>query len=170
MVNKEKINLMGRRRTLVLSFAIFTAFGLMQTGLFAALDASPTLEGEKPSAEVKKKLKIAGMQHELILYLIEKQDFDSIESEWKKVLDLKLGAEYEDPVAKSLVIISYKLLDAKRSALGLKLIDASLMAMPFSNKSKSDIFACKAALHRELRDLDSAIKAMRQARDLEGKP
>ena len=110
------------------------------------------------------------MQHELILYLIEKQDFDSIESEWKKVLDLKLGAEYEDPVAKSLVIISYKLLDAKRSALGLKLIDASLMAMPFSNKSKSDIFACKAALHRELRDLDSAIKAMRQARDLEGKP
>ena len=84
---------MGRRRTLVLSFAIFTAFGLMQTGLFAALDASPTLEGEKPSAEVKKKLKIAGMQHELILYLIEKQDFDSIESEWKKVLDLKLGAD-----------------------------------------------------------------------------
>jgi hypothetical protein len=170
MVNKATIDSKGRRSILVLFFAIFAAFGLMQTGLLSAFQASPTLEGEKPSPEVKKKLKIAGMQHDLILDLIAKQDFDSIEPEWKIVLDIKLGAEFEDPVAKSLVTISYNLLDAKRPALALKLIDESLLAAPFSNKSKSDIFACKAALYRALGDLDSAIKTMRQARELEGKP
>jgi hypothetical protein len=170
MGNKTKIISKGRRRILVLSFAVFAALGLMQTSLFAAFDASPAPEGEKLSPEAKKKLKLAGMQHDLILYFIEKQDFDSIEPEWKIVLDLKLGAEFEDLVAKSLVTISYKLLDAKRYALAQKLLDESLMTMPFGNRSQSDIFACKAALYRGSGDLDSAIKSMRKARELEGKP
>jgi hypothetical protein len=170
MFNKAKISSRGRKRILVLSFAIFTAFGLMQTGLLSAFEAAPALEGEKPSPEVKKKLKIAGMQHDLILDLIAKQDFDSIEPEWKTVLDLKLGAEFEDLVAKSIVTISYNLLDAKRPALALKLIDESFKTVQFSDKSKSDIWACRAALYRALGDLNSAIKAMKIARDLEGKP
>jgi tetratricopeptide (TPR) repeat protein len=170
MSNKAKISSRGRQRILAFSFAIFAAFGLMQTSLLPAFEASPTLKGEKLSPEAEKKLNLAGIQHDLILLLIEKRDFDSIEPEWKAVLDLKLGKEFEDLVGKSIVAISYTLLEAKRFALALKLLDESLAAAPFSDKSKANIYACKAALYKELKDVDSAIQAMRRAKDLEGKP
>jgi hypothetical protein len=161
MLNKAKISSRGRQRILVFSFAIITALGLMQAGLLPAFEVSPAQE---------RKLKIAGMQHKLIMLLIENKEFDSIELEWKKVLDLKLGAEFEDAIGKSILTISYSLLDAKQVTPALKLLDESLVAVPFSDKSKADIFACKAALYKELKDLDSAIKAMRKAKELEEKP
>jgi hypothetical protein len=169
MYNKTKISSRGRRQMLASLFAIFAAFALMQTGMISAFDASAALEG-KLSPDAMKKVKIAGMQHALIMLLIEKRDFEGIEPEWKKVLDLKLGAEFEGPIAKSLVMISYSLLDEKRCALAQKLLDESLSVVPFSDKSKADIFACKAALYKESGDLDSAINAMRIARKLEEKP
>jgi len=170
MLSKTKISSYGRQRILVLSLAFFAAVGLMQTNLLAAIEPVPAFEAEKLTPEAKNKLKFASRQHDLILLLIENQDFDSIEPKWKQVLDLKLGAEFESLIAKSLVAICYNLLDAKRSALGLKLIDDSLTAVPFSDKSRADIFGCQAALYKDTGDLNSAIKAMKKAQELEGKP
>jgi tetratricopeptide (TPR) repeat protein len=170
MFNQAKNSFGGRRRFLVFSFAIITALGLMQTSMLSAFDASPAIEGKKLSPEAENRLEIARMQHDLIMLYIEKQDYDSIESAWKKVLDLRLDAEFENLVKKSLVIISDNLCDAKQPALALKLINESLMALPFSDKSKSDIFECKARLYKELKDLDSAIKAMQKSIEYRKKP
>jgi hypothetical protein len=169
MFSKANIGSSGRRRIIVFLFAIVTALGFMQTDMLFALDRSPAMDEEKCVSDMPRKLTIACKQHELILLLIKNQSFSSIESEWKRVLDLKLGDEYEDPIAKSLVTISYMLLDAKQFPLAQKLLDESLSIVPFSNKSKADIFACKAALFNKSGDVDSAIKAMRKSIELEQK-
>jgi hypothetical protein len=171
MSGKAKIGSMGKRKIIIFLFAVIVGtFGSMQKGYLFALESSPALEEEKANAEIQRKLNIAKMQHELILLLIEKRSFDSVDSEWKRVLDLKLGAKYEDPIAKSLLTISYELLKAKRFALAQKLLDESLSTVPFTDKNQADIFACKAALYKEAGDTDAAIKMMLKARDLEEKP
>jgi hypothetical protein len=170
MISKPKDNFRGRRSFLVYSFVIVIAIGLMQTGILSAFDASPAIEGKKLSPETENKLEIARMQHDLIMYYIEKQDFNSIEPAWKKVLDLKLDAEFEGLIGKSIVMISYSLIDVKQFALAHKLLDESLMAVLFSNKSKADIFGCKASLYKESGDLNSAIKAKQKAVEFQEKP
>ncbi len=106
------------------------------------------------------------MQHETILLLIDSKTFDRVESEWKTVLDLQLGAKYEGAIADSLLTIGYKLLEAKQLPLAQKLLDESLAAVPFSNKSKANILKFKAYLFKEAGDYDNAIKTIKLANEL----
>jgi tetratricopeptide (TPR) repeat protein len=158
----------GRRhRVLIVSFVLLVALSSMQAGLIPAFRSAFALEGEKVSAETNKKLTFASAQYDLILSLIEEKNFDGIEAEWKKVLDLKLGEEYEAPIAESLLTIGYKLYKAKQIPLAQKLMDDSLASpVPFSKKDKADILRFKAVLYRDAGDLDSAVKAVRQAHAL----
>ena len=126
---------------------------------------------ERDSAsETVNKLKIASMQHDLILLLIESKDFGRVESEWKKVLDLKLNEKYEGAIAQSLLMICYKLSEAKQYSLALGLMDESLSAVAFSNKNAADILRLKAYLYKEAGNLDLAIETLRQASELAEKP
>jgi tetratricopeptide (TPR) repeat protein len=106
------------------------------------------------------------MQYDMIFLLIQNKNFDQVEAEWRKVLDQKLGAKYEKQIADSLLDIVYKLSEAKQFLLAQKLLDQSLAAAPFSNKSKADILRFKALLYKESGDLDNAIKTMQQALEL----
>jgi len=109
------------------------------------------------------------MQHETILLLIDSKTVDRVESEWKTVLDLQLGAKYEAAIADSLLTIGYKLLEAKQLPLAQKLLDESLAAVPFSNKSKTNVLKFKAYLFKEAGDYDNAIKTVKLANELADK-
>jgi hypothetical protein len=165
MIDKIKIGSKARQKIMVCLFAVVAALGFMQVDGLAAFESAPAIGGEKISPEIRKKIEFAATQHDLILLLIQTKDFSSVESEWKMVLDLKLGAEYENLVAQSLRIITEKLLEAKQFPLALQLLDASLSMAPFSNGNKADIYRHKAALYKETGDLDSAIKAMKQSQE-----
>jgi hypothetical protein len=171
MFYKAKMTSRSNWKIKVFLFTILvTAYGSMQRSLLFAFESSPAPEEEKANSETLRKLTVARNQHLLILLLIGKQSFNSVESEWKKVLDLKLGAKYEEPIAKSLLTISYELLKVKQFLMAQRLLDESLATVPFSDKNKSEIFACKAALYEAAGDRDSALKAMQKAIELEGKP
>ena len=150
----------ARHKILLSIFLAFVALGSVQTSLFS-FQSSPTPE--------EKKLKSASVQHDLILLLIDNKNFDQVESEWKKVLDLKLGTRYEGPIADSLLFIANKLYEAKQLALAQKILDESLSSVPFSNKSKSDILRFKALLYKDMGDSDNAVRTMRFAIELADK-
>ncbi len=169
MFSQTKPNGRKHHRILLFSFAIVAALGLMQSITVSAFQSPPALTEEKPNSETLKKLKIASMQHDLILLLIENKNFDRVDLEWRKVLDLRLGDKYENAIAQSLLTIAYKLSEAKQLSLAQMILDESLSTVPFSNKDKADIFRFKAYLSKEAGDLDSAIKALRLASELAGK-
>jgi len=163
MCSQSKTDLMGRRRILVFSFLAVAMLGSVGTGVVSAFQSSQ-------EEETVKKLQIASVQHELVLLLVEKKNFDRVQAEWKKVLDLKLDGKYEGAIAQSLLTIGYKLSEAKQFALAQKILDESLPAVEFSNKDRADIFRFKAYLFKEAGDLDAAIGALRQASELAAKP
>jgi hypothetical protein len=159
----------GHGRILLLSFLLIAALGFAQTGVVSAFQSPQAVPEDRAASDIQKKLKTASMQHELILLLIENKTFDQVEIEWKKVLDLRLGAKYEGAIAQSLLTIGYKLYEAKQFPLGQKIMDASIATVPFINKDKADIYKFKALLFREMGDIDSAIRCMRLASELADK-
>ncbi len=162
---RQAIHLRGHLRRLLFSVLIAAALGSAQSGLVYGFQ-SPAVAENSNSEAIKKQLKIASMQHDLILLLIENKTFDTVDLEWRKVLDLKLGPKYEGAIAQSVLAIGLKLSDANQLALAQQILDESLASVPFSNKNKSDIFRFKAYLYKESGDLDNAIKALKRASEL----
>jgi tetratricopeptide (TPR) repeat protein len=170
MSGKTKINMGRHYKALVFSCVILVMLGSTPTGMLYAFSATTALVEGNSDSETLQKLKIASMQHDLILLLIESKDFAKVESEWRKVLDLGLSAKYEGAVAQSLLTISYKLTEAKQLSIALAILDDSLSIAPFSNKSRAEILKLKAYIYKEAGDLDSAIDTLRQASELAEKP
>ena len=154
---------------LVFSFAILAMLGSLPTGMLPEF-AVATAAQEGSDSETVRKLKIASMQHDLILLLLENKDFEKVESEWRKVLDLELSEKYEGAVAQSLLTISYKLSEAGALSVALAILDESLSIVPFSNRSRTDLLKLKAYIYKEAGDLDAAIDTLRQASELAERP
>ena len=170
MFSQTNIHLRRHLRLLALSLVILAVSGFTQTGLLWGFSPAATVMEEDSGSETLNKLKIASMQHDLILLLLESNDFDRVEPEWRKVLDLGLGEKYENAIAQSLLTICYKLSQANQLSLALNLIDESFGAVAFSDKSAADILRLKAYLYKEAGDLDSAIETLRQASELAETP
>ena len=170
MFNRTKINLRRHLKLLAFSFGILAVSGFTQIDMLWGFSPAATVVEEAPSSETLNKLKIASMQHDLILLLIESNDFDRVELEWRKVLDLELSEKYESAIGQSLLMICYKLSEANQLSLALSIIDESLSAVAFSNKSAADILRLKAYLYKEAGDLDAAIETLREASELAEQP
>ncbi len=171
MFNQTKINTRRHPKLLAFSLIVLAVSGFVQTGmLFGFAPAAAVVEESDSGSEMLSKLKIASMQHDLILLLIERNDFSRVELEWRKVLDLRLSEKYESAVAQSLLMICYKLSEAKQLPLAHVLMDESLAAVAFSNKSAADILRLKAYIYKEAGDLDSAIDTLRKASELAEEP
>ncbi len=165
----KKIIVKKNYRALLFFFLFISSVGFIQTNIAVAVQPLNAVPDET-GADVQRKLKTAAVQHELILLLIENKTYDQVEPEWKKVLDLRLGAKFEGPIAQSLLTIGYKLFEAKQFILAQRIMDSSLAApIPFSNANKADIYTFKAALCKELGDVDNAIRFYRLAKELTDK-
>ena len=169
MFNRTKIYPRRRLKLLAFSLIILAVSGFTQTGMLLGFSPAAAVE-EVSSSETLTKLKIASMQHDLILLLIESNDFDRMEPEWRKVLELELSEKYESAIAQSLLMICYKLSEANQFSLALTVMDESLSAVAFSNKSAADILRLKAYLYKEAGDLDAAIETLREASELAEQP
>jgi tetratricopeptide (TPR) repeat protein len=169
MFSLTKTNLWSYLRVLVFSFTILAMLGSLPTGMLPEFAATAAAQ-EGSDSETVRKLKIASMQHDLILLLLENEDFAKVESEWRKVLDLELSEKYEGAVAQSLLTISYKLSEAGVLSVALAILDESLAIVPFSNRSRADLLKLKAYIYKEAGDLDAAIDSLRQASELAERP
>lgn len=171
MFSQTKINLRRHLKLLAFSLVILAVSGFTQTAvLYGSPAVATAIEEENSRSDTLNKLKIASLQHDLILLLIESNDFDRVKPEWRKVLDLELSEKYESAIAQSLLMICFKLSEANQLSLALSIIDESLSAVAFSNKSAADILRLKAYLYKEAGDLDAAIETLRQASELAEQP
>ena len=147
MFSQTTINLRRHLKLLASSFIILAMLGSSRIDTLFAWTPTAALE-EDSGSETLNTLKIASMQHDLILLLIESRDFDRVESEWRKVLDLGLSEKYESAIAQSLLMICFKLTEVDQLSLALSLMDESFSAVAFSNKSASDILRLKAYVYQ----------------------
>ena len=170
MFSQAKANLRRHLRLLVFSLVILAVSGFTQPSVLFGFPPAATVTEEDSSSETLNRLNIASMQHDLILLLIESNDFDRVEAEWGKVLDLELSEKYEGAIAQSVLTICYKLSEAKQFSMALNIIEESLAAVAFSNKSAADILRLKAYIYKESGDLDSAIETLRKATELAEEP
>ena len=170
MLSQAKVNLRKYLGLLAFSLVFLAVSGFMQRGMLFGFPPAATMTEEASNSETLNKLKIASMQHDLILLLIDRNDLDRVQLEWRKVLDLQLSEKYEDAIAQSLLMICYRLSQANQLPLAHSLMDESFAAVAFSNRSAADILRLKAYLYKEAGDLDSAIDTLRQASELAEKP
>ena len=126
MFDQNKMKIRRRLRLLAFPLMILALSGFTQTGLLFGFSPAASAVEEDSGSDTLNKLKIASMQHDLILLLIESNDFDRVKPEWEKVLDLGLSENYESAIAQSLLMICYKLTEANQLSLAQTLMDESL--------------------------------------------
>jgi tetratricopeptide (TPR) repeat protein len=134
--------------------------GVMSVGPLSACqsDASAALGKIKSMAEA---------QHEIVLLLMKKQEYDKALVEACKIFDMRWPGDQEPLLLKELLTLADQFLSQGQAPLGLKLIE-----MNFKNfkktPSQAAIFKEMGYLYKSLKQDDKAIESFRKARDLEG--
>ncbi len=148
-----------------------SAFAIIIGLLFAAPAAQPAIHeafAENVQMSVDQALSIAEKQHEIARLLIKEGRFDRVIPEMRKILDLNLQGEYEQPVAKSAGFIAYLLAENKQYALGHELLDETLARMRLSGniasllKIKAYIYKAEGKLGKAIETLEKSVEIERQ--------
>ena len=148
-----------------------SAFAIIIGLLFAAPAAQPATNevfAESIQMSVDQALSIAEKQHEIARLLIKEGRFDRVIPEMRKILDLNLQGEYEQPVAKSAGFIAYLLAENKQYALGHELLDETLARMRLSGniasllKIKAYIYKAEGKLGKAIETLEKSVEIERQ--------
>lgn len=146
-------------------FAFATIFGLILSIPLSKESASwAATEGIQLS--VDQMLSIAEKQHEIARLLIKEGRFDRVLPEMRKILDLNLPPEYEQPVAKSAGFIAYLLAENKQYALGHQLLDETTAKMR-SSENVASLLKIKAYLYKSEGKLGLAIETLERSVDFE---
>ncbi len=148
-----------------------SAFAIIIGLLFAAPAAQPAIDevfAQSVQMGVDQALSIAEKQHEIARLLIKEGRFDRVIPEMKKILDLNLQGEYEQPVAKSAGFIAYLLAENKQYSLGHELLDETLARMRLSGniasllKIKAYIYKAEGKLGKAIETLEKSVEIERQ--------
>jgi len=148
-----------------------SAFAIIIGLLFAAPAAQPAINevfAESVQLSVDQALSIAEKQHEIARLLIKEGRFDRVIPEMRKILDLNLQGDYEQPVAKSAGFIAYLLAENKQYALGHELLDETLARMRLSGniasllKIKAYIYKAEGKLGKAIETLEKSVEIERQ--------
>jgi len=145
------------------TFAIIFSFIVAAPGTQAAA-GGPVGDGAQLS--VDQMLSIAEKQHEIAKLLVREGQFDRVLPEMRKILDLNLQGEYEQPVAKSASFIAYLLAENRQYALGHELLDETLGKMRLPENIAS-LLKIKAYLYKAEGKLGKAVETLERAVEIE---
>ena len=145
------------------AFAIIFGFMLAIPGMRVAANGSPA-EGAQLS--IDQMLSIAEKQHEIARLLIKDGRFDRVIPEMRKILDLNLQGEYEQPVAKSASFIAYLLAENRQYALGHELLDETIARMRQAENVAS-LLKIKAYLYKSEGKNAKAIETLERSVEIE---
>ena len=119
------------------------------------------------SAALGKTKSMAEAQHEIVLLLMKKQEYDKAMVEASKIFDLKWPGDQEPLLLKELLNLADQFLSQGQAPLGLKLIERSFKYFK-KTSSQAAILKETGYLYKSLKQDDKAIESFRKARDLEG--
>lgn len=122
--------------------------------------------GENIQLSVDQMLSIAEKQHEIARLLIKEGRFDRVLPEMRKILDLNLAGEYEQPVAKSSSFIAYLLAERRQFAIAHQLLDETIARMHLSENVAS-LLKIKAYLYKSEGKTGLAIETLERSVTIE---
>jgi len=135
--------------------------------LFALPIRSLTACGQQTdSASIAKIRSRAANQHEIVMLLIQKKEFDQAATEACKIFDMSWPANMEPGLLNELQILSKKFKDEGQPAGALRVLDANMKA--FKSKEREIwIWKEKGYLYKSMNQNDKALDCFRRAQRLE---
>jgi tetratricopeptide (TPR) repeat protein len=118
------------------------------------------------SASVVKIRSLAANQHEIVMLLIQKKEFDQAAAEAGKIFDMNWPANMEPVLLTELQILSKKFKDEGHPAVALRVLDSNLKAFK-SKSSEIWIWKEKGYLYKSMNQNDKAYECFRKAQLLE---
>ena len=134
-------------------------------GLFS-ITPLPAFQADT-SASLGKMKSIAEAQHEIVLLLIKKQEYDKAAAEADKIFDLNWPGDQEPLLLKELLNLAEAFLQQGQAPMGLKLIERNSRHFKMTS-SQTAVLKEMGYLCKSLKQDDKAIEYFKKARDLEG--
>ena len=119
------------------------------------------------AASLEKTKSLAEAQHEIVLLLIQKKDYEKAASEANKIFDLKWPEEQEPLLVKELRNLTDQFLRSGQATLVVKLIERNFSRFKKSS-SQAALWKEMGYLYKGMNQIDKSIDCFKKARDLEG--
>lgn len=135
--------------------------------LITGLTLVTTLLGvDSPDQALEDKKAIAVSQHELLVLLIDKGQYDKLQPELQKILDLKFTDKHEKYVVDEILILSELLSKKNQHKLALQLADMGLGSLR-EKESQARLFKEKGFIYKQLGLPDKAMEMFEKGKALE---
>jgi tetratricopeptide (TPR) repeat protein len=142
------------------------AAALLVAALCWPAGASALPAQESPDAALQKMRSSAEAQHEIVVLLIQKKDFDKAIAEAAKIFAMRWPVDQEPVLLKELLFLSDKFAHGGQTRAALQLLDDNTKAFRTA-QSRVAIWKEKGYLYKVLKDNDKALDCFREARRLE---
>jgi tetratricopeptide (TPR) repeat protein len=145
------------------------AAGILLPVLIAGeISASSLFAFQADSAVSLGKLKsMAEAQHEIVMLLIKKKEFEKAIAEANKIFDMKWPNDQEPLLLEEMLNLTKQLHQQGQALLGVNLIERNLKI--FKRKSsQAALLKEQGYLHKSLDQNDKALDCFKKARDIEG--
>jgi tetratricopeptide (TPR) repeat protein len=155
---KERVHCSGKIPAGVLLLALVA--GMIPVVPLSAFQADA-------SASLGKLKSMAEAQHEIVILLIKKQEYDQAAAEGNKIFDMKWPGDQEPLLLKELLNLADAFLQQGQAPSGLRLIERNSKYFR-KTSSQASIFKEMGYLYKSLKQDDKAIEYFKKARNLEG--
>ncbi len=141
------------------SIMIFAAL-LLCLALGGRALADPT---DKAAAD---RMAIAQAQHDMMVLLIDKGEYDKVPPALQKILDLHFAGADEQKVVSEILILSDLLVKKDQAKVSLRLVDMGLGTLK-EKDSLAKLYKEKGFLYKTLGQPDKAMEMFEKVKDLE---
>ncbi len=135
---------------------------------FSLIFNLPASGGPAQAPDLSKTKNIAEMQHEIVMLLIKKKDYEKAAVEANKIFELKWPDDQEPLLLKELLYLSNEFLRQGQAQHSLKLIEKNSKRFK-SITSQIAVLKEKGYVYKSMGQDDKAIECFRQAQELENK-
>ncbi len=147
------------------------ATGAFLAVLFASSISATQLiahQSEDPSQNIEEIRGQAETQHEIVILLIRKKQFEQAVSEANKIFNMKWPQDQEPLLLKELLYISNQFLQQGQAAIGIRLLEENMKVFK-KISSQVAILKEKGYLCKSMNRDDKALECFREAQNLEKK-
>jgi tetratricopeptide (TPR) repeat protein len=135
--------------------------------LFRTPVVQPAAAQTNASASLEKIKSMAAAQHEIVVLLIQKKEFEKAATEANKIFDMKWPEDQEPLLTKELGNLADQYLRSGQAPWGIKLLERNFGHFKKAS-SQAALWKEMGYLYKSLNEIDKSIDCFKKARDLEG--
>lgn len=135
---------------------------------FAYFVCTVSLHAQVPNADpsLSRIRSMAESQHEIVVLLLEKKQFNEAAVEAGKIFELKWPPDQEPLLLTELKKIAGLFLQQNQQLMAIRLLDENIKSFRLTS-SRAAIWKEKGYLYKSIKDNDKALECFREARRLE---